>query len=264
MVAFPDTILGLPVRSVTETLKALDAGEIDGLAAIAGYLTLIGPTEDCPGLEGARNSSALFCRRETLFADTTHTPFGEEERGDIWAPVGPHLHPIAMPGTYLPAVSTLSIPLERRVPGAVVVLGRFDDPRLGACDMRHLRCDPPLSIEWVPWAAGSLSPPSGAFEPELRRSMPMLQPRELREVRLAAVPESGTMLELLVRPDTLERIDPVAWQDLRRPAVGNVWYLRLLDPTGGLAGDRSFGVAWLVIDDATGEVIGSGASQPFD
>jgi hypothetical protein len=261
---FPATILGLPVRSVGETLAAFDAGEIGGMTAIAGYLTLIGPTEDCPDLTSARASSALFCRRETLLADTPRTPYGEEERGDIWAPIGPHLHPVAMPGTYLPAVSPMSIPLERRVAGAVVVVGRFDDPRTDRCERRHLRCDPSLSVEWVPWAAGSYSPPTWAAQPELRRAETALEPRDIRRLRLATIPDSGTMLELLLQPASLERVDPVAWQGLHRPAIGPIWYLRLLDPGLTTAGERTLDVAWLVIDDATGMVIGRGGTGPLD
>jgi hypothetical protein len=260
--AFPDEILGLPVRPVTETVEVQADRPLEGLVAIAGYLTLVGPTEPCPSLTTTtRGSSALFCRRETLLADTPRTPFGEEERGDRWAPIGPHLHPIAMPGTYLPAVTTMSIPLERRKGAPVVVVGRFDDPRTGPCDTRHLRCEPNLSIEWIPWAAGRYSPPTDAVEPDLREVTTRLESRDLRRLRLAAVPDSGTMLELLVRPETLERVDPHAWQGLDAPRAGGpLWYLRLLDPSGTVGGAGTPGTVWLVIDDDTGAIIGRGVT----
>jgi hypothetical protein len=263
-IAFPDTVLGLPVRSVAETLEDQAQRPLVGLVAIAGYLTLVGPTEDCPGITNTRTSGAQFCRRETLLADTPRTPFGEEERGDRWAPIGPHLHPIAMPGTYLPAVSTLSIPLERRVAAAVVVVGRFDDPRAGPCDTRHLRCDPILSIEWIPWAAGSYSPPTDAVEPGLREFATRLDPRDLRRLRLEAVPESETMLELLIRHETLELVDPLVWRSIDRQADAPLWYLRLLDPAATTARGDPLATVWLVIDDATGSIIGRGTSGPAD
>jgi hypothetical protein len=165
-----------------------------------------------------------------------------------------------MPGTYLPIATSKEIPLDRRRPEPAVVLGRFDDPRAGRCTIDEQPCEPVFAIEWVPWASGRVRPGTGATEPALREVEPRLDERDRRRSRLAVVPDSGpAMVELLLQPATLARVDPVAGAAIG-PAAGPLWYLRVFDDGGALAAsevDGSPNVAWLVIDDLTGEILAS-------
>jgi hypothetical protein len=263
---FPASVRDVPVRSIREALALLAAGRSDGLIAIGGYLTYVKPARMCLPAAVRRSSGMIFCHRETLLAGRPDSPFeSSAPGGEPWARLGPHLHPIAMPGTYLPIATSKEIPLDRRRPEPAVVLGRFDDPRAGQCTIDEQPCEPVFAIEWVPWASGRVRPGTGATEPALREVEPRLDERDRRRSRLAVVPDSGpAMVELLLQPSTLARVDPAAGAAIG-PAVGPVWYLRIFDDGGAAAAttvDWTPDVAWLVIDDLTGEILAS--SRPGD
>jgi hypothetical protein len=188
-----------------------------------------------------------------VLADRPESPFASSDQ-NRWTRLGPHLHPIAMPGTYVPVAVSASVAIERREPTPVVLLGRFDDERAGPCPEGQ-PCEPMLSIEWVPWAAGRIRPPNGAIDPALRGVETSLDERDRRRSRLAALPGSGPMLELALSRDTLARVDPIASLALGGVAPGGapVWYLRLLSPVD----EGRWDVDWLVLDDSTGRVLAS-------
>jgi hypothetical protein len=253
---FPRTFNELPVRSVRATLAEYAASRADGLVAVGAYLTYVGPVGDCPGGSGFRNSLA-FCRRETLLADRPESPYASSDQ-NRWTRLGPHLHPIAMPGTYVPVAVSAAVPLEQRTPTPVVLLGRFDDERAGLCPEGQ-PCEPMLSIEWVPWASGRMRPPNGATDPALREVGTNLDERDRRRSRLAALPDSGPMLELALSRAMLSRVDPIASLALGSvgPGIAPIWYLRLLSPEA----EGRWDVDWLVLDDATGRVLASSSDS---
>src|SRR5262245_5345966 len=158
---FPTRALGLQVRSVAETLALRDAGETrDRVVAIAGWLTV--PPEPTCGTDVAIDTGGMYalgasCTRKTLLVDDPE-PVLALENG-VLHPLGVpeiRLRPVGLPGVSLAAVGAA----QRRgddeaiQPQQSIVLGRFADPRLVACQVSMPSCGTSFAIERVLWADG--------------------------------------------------------------------------------------------------------------
>ncbi len=261
---FPSQIYGLPTRTVAETLEAYRAGRVDGLVAISGYLSLAGDAPGCSVEMGDR-----YCRRQTILADRSLVIDGSDET--LFTRLGPHLHPVAMPGTLLPggglspAFDEPPALTSAEDPVPVVVLGGFDDPRASGCFVETRPCEPLLSIEWVPWSDGSWHRATASTDPRLGDASARLAIVDRRVIRASIQPAaSPPVLELLVRPDTLLQVDPIAFEAVSSlglyfdRAPERVWYVRAISPGPPSSRAGSLGMSWIVFDDTNGMVLAAG------
>jgi len=132
-VAFPDTVLGLDVISVSEALEILArtdqeaAGPHDVALAVRGwYAAPTGPMF-CPMIPANLPPLELRCPDGYLWLmEREQSPFGAVDGVTEWrTPEGPALHPIIRAGVPFPV---LADELDVR-PVPVVVIGHFFDPR---------------------------------------------------------------------------------------------------------------------------------------
>ena len=268
---FPTDAIGLPVGSVRATLDRHRGPGGNGVIAIAGWLT-VPPVDGCDQADGvsgpdsgtsAAGDVALLCRRDTMLLDDPRPVLAADGEALIRlrAP-GPHLHPQAMPGISLDAVTDRQ---DRDLGGTirpvpVVVVGRFGDARLPVCVRAPRHCVDGFAIERLIWVDG---------EWQLRRAerSPVLaDTRVSGKVRWhivdAAFEHNGLVLnEVLVPRDTLKRIDPIADVTIDARVDGPVWYIRTLLRSVGSRGPARSDIGWAVIEDATGIVLGAGGGD---
>lgn len=257
-VAFPPRLLGLHTRTVEQTLERRRAGLVgDEMVAIKGWLTIQPDPTDCV------LDPIELCIRPTLLADT-HEQLLVRLHGSIeWA--GPremfHLHPAVMPGVRLPDIGD-----QELVPIAVVLLGRFDDPRLADPRTSFRHPNEAFAIERVVTAASWELP---AFVRDAGAIGDTLDSADIRARVSAALPGGTVVLSHgFVALSTLSRIDAEAAGRARRALQltdgddPSVWYVRLMvrdgNPVDTLAGDTApRRVGWSVLA-ANGEILASG------
>jgi len=240
--AFPSRMLGLPTRTVEATLELRRAGRIgDEVVAIRGWLTLSPAPAEC------RVQPEGLCARRTILTDVPDTV---SMRGTV------HLHPTALPGVGLPDPGDRS-----PVPFPVVLLGRFDDPRLADPRTRPRHPNEAFALERVAWAVGihaQVRVVAGSA-----KAWEGLDARAVRAIVSAALP-SGTVVlsQAVVDIDMLKRLDPTASGLARREAdqrglelPAAAWYVRVMirdgPPVDTLAGDtapRRIGFAVVTVD----------------
>jgi hypothetical protein len=270
---FPVRVPGLAVRSVPEALAARRAGETgDELVAIAGYLTVRPGVERCV-VRNARLAPDPLCERDTILTEGPE-PVLAWDSGELrWAGIrgAAHLHPRVFPGVTLgpiepgnattpAAARTADGPIE---PIAVVVVGRFDDPRVVDRRSSARHRGEGFAIERVAWADDEWQ----AYEvARLVEPTPYeLDPRDVRAIALRTLPSGSTILNhaLLPSPALAPVHDDAAAAILAAtPDPASVWYVRAMvrtsPPTLSLAdgrGPRRLG--WVVIG-AEGSVLASG------
>ncbi len=252
-VAFPPRILGLPTRTVEATLDLRRAGRIgDEIVAVRGWLTIAPAPAEC------QVQPADLCARPMILADVPDALLVRDSGAVEWG--GPrgavHLHPAALPGVGLPDPGDQAL-----VPFPLIVLGRFDDPRLADPRTSSRHPNEAFALERLAWAVGIHSQVRvvlGVPEVEGR-----IDARAVRELVSEALP-SGTVVlgQALVGIDTVKRLDPTASgltrgeaerRGLELPEAD--WYVRVMVrdglPVDTLAGDtapRRIGFAVLTVD----------------
>ncbi|MEX1171020.1 MAG: hypothetical protein WEG56_00270 [Chloroflexota bacterium] len=254
--SFPPRILGLPTRTVAATLDLRRDDRIgDEVVAIRGWLTIALPPADC------LVQPAGLCARPTILADTAD-PILVRTQGEVeWlgSRGATHLHPVALAGVSLPDA------VDGLVPLPVVVLGRFDDPRLADPRTSPRHPNVAFSLERVVWADGARLPVGvvwGARGPADGR-----EAADVRALASAASPGGAVVLgQALVDLTELGRIDPTAagrarveLERIGRAATKTttLWFVRLMIrdgmPVDTLAGDtitRRLGWVVMTIDGA--------------
>jgi hypothetical protein len=257
---FPTRALGLPVHSVARTLDLHEGGELRGdVVAVAGWLSVppdpacgVDEIDDRPGLYGTGSA----CRRETILAGDAE-PIVAVRSGNLreLRVAATLLRPVGLPGPSLSSIAARQMAPDRVVlPERAIVLGRFADPRLEACQGASTDCVSAFAIERVVWVDGSW---------RLRR--PLLYPSDVEpvpsgQVRWPTIDRAirrGAIIlsETIVSRDDLAAVDPAA--DAATPRdIGAVWYVRALLRARGL--DNPIGeVGWAVINDDTATVLAS-------
>jgi len=273
-VGFPPDALGLPVRSVEDTIERIRSGRMrESVVAVAGWLTVQPPSDDCRNEVDRGTGPTALCPRQTILVATPEPVrecCGGGDRESLMRPFAPNLRPVAMPGVSLG-------PLAGRrgratPPTPVVVIGRIGDPRLPDCLASGRDCDDGIALERLAWVGGEwLDPRPLVTTPPVDGADP--SPEARRRGIDAAVPGAGTVLsEILVPHDALPGVDSVASaavDDLEDEVTGAVWYARFLVRIVGPGGAYPRDVGWAVIDDATGEVVAArparsiSAASPF-
>lgn len=263
-VGFPPDVIGLTVRSVDETLERLRDGRMrQKVVAVAGWLTVLPPRADCRDEYDRGTGPTTLCRRETILLGSPEPYLGIDggEVRRLRSP-GSHLHPAAMAGVSLGALAGRQYRGERAAlqPVPVVIVARLDDPRLPDCRPWDRGCES-LSLERLVWTDGEWH---GRRALRTTRPAEPAEPAELaepaEEVRRDRIDDAirgaGTVLsEILLPRDALAGIDAGADDAVAASVDGPVWYVRVLIRVLGPGGYYPRGIAWAVIDDATGSLV---------
>jgi hypothetical protein len=263
----PRVAFGLAVADVHQTLERRHAGEIRrGLVAVAGYLTVDPRDRDCAD---RRDEAAMdaFCERSAILSATADPVLtvNWNENGGTARRLGmprSHLHPQVLPGTAIPpGLVTRPDPRIREItPVAVVVIGRFDDPRARKCHPGLRHCGDEFVLERVAWANGQWIDRPVVRDP----TIPAAQTGKSSAItRLLTSRESDRgeiiLSEALLTVDLLGDVDPAAATALGGGAGGPVWYVRSVGRAAVDADERrEWPVAWAVVDHESGLVLATG------
>jgi hypothetical protein len=255
---FPADTLGLPVRTVAETLERIRGGSMrESVVAVAGWLTIRPSDGECP-IDGPSPASIALCPRDAILHDSPE-PFLAFQGGAMVRLRSPgiHLHAEAVPGRQVALLA------ERQyrglgptlLPVPVVMVGRVDDPRMAPCGPSERHCGERLSLERLIWVEGAWQERL-AVRVDADARDDGLSPRQLRRRIDQAVPGAGVLLgENLVPRGHLATLNPIADVAVDPSFEGLVWYVRVLVRAAGPGGSYPRDVGWAVLDDATGEVL---------
>jgi len=269
----PVSVEGLAVETVGEAVTAEAKGSPPGddLVAIGGWLTFMPPLfcpyePPQPVLQEACDSDDLVLT-ETRQKLVTVTTIGDATTVSDAVPAGPYLYPRQLAGSFVDEPPQAMGPIEAGgidevVPVQVVLVGHFHDARAAECAAdQRAACESTFVIDQLAWleggsqaaAIGSYPGASGGpFSPRLgadgvRTALrPSLDPAD-SIVSMAAVTNAD-----------LTSITG----DLQAPGNGAdiVWLVRVAGPPPRFpamawgAGESG----WLIVDDATGRLIGAG------
>jgi hypothetical protein len=255
---FPADTLGLPVRSVAETLERIRGGRMrESVVAVAGWLTMRPSEGGCP-IDGPSSLSISLCPRDAILHDSPE-PFLAFQGGEMVRLRSPgiHLHAEAVPGREVALLA------ERQyrglgptlLPVPVVMVGRVGDPRMAACEPTERHCGERLSLERLIWVEGAWQE-RRALRVDADSRDGGLSSRQIRRRIDEAVPGAGVLLaQSLVPRGHLATLDPIADAAVDPSVEGLVWYVRVLVRAAGPGGSYPRDVGWAVLDDATGEVL---------
>lgn len=286
--AFPSRTLGLPTRTVAETLERRRAGRTgDEIIAIQGFATVHPTPTDCFIVDDAPTiAGALACRREVIVADVPEAflAWSDGAVDRVMSDDVTHLHAASFPVVSLvdleahamaapPSVSpTGDDPVIAPIPSVpVVVLGRFDDPRLADPRSNTRHPNEGFVIERIVWVDDVWQP-----RPAVRFVAPTddeIAIADVRAITSGALP-SGTVIlsHSIASLDVLARLDPTAVGVVRSGAARldldeprAVWYVRVMvrgaPPVDTLAGDTTpRQLAWAVITQ-NGILLGTGTED---
>ena len=252
---FPRTAIGIPVRSVADTLARLPASPPSlELIAVAGWLTIPPHHIECD--DGAEpETSPLMCRRGTMLLDTPEPIM--RTRGDevvrLRSP-GVHLHPQALPGTTLRPLRRDADARDPLVPVPVVLIGRFGDPRLPDCRPAQRHCGESFAIERIIWVDGAWKDRQSERVAGVDRGR--LPARLSRLITQDSIRDSTVVLsETLLAPEHLPLVDPAAAARMDGDTDGPLWYLRLVVRRSTTGGSLLREVGWAVVDDPSGRIL---------
>lgn len=265
-VAFPDSTLGLPVVGVAEILAAREARTAVGVVAVAGYLSLRPGSATCSAPPPPLARLDATCDRFGFLADMPESPYLDQAGAPRWR--GPHLHPQFPPGTRIPEQAAVDASDPSAPPPAVVVLGRFDDPRANPCRPGSRHCGEEFVVERVAWVDGQPWRRTLSFDPKLDADLREAAWEQRRSILGSAAPAGRVLGAAFLAPATLADFHPVAAEALPADPPESIWLLRVLDVRPGdataepAAGAKSAatigGVVWLVLDGSTGRVLARG------
>lgn len=250
----PVSAMGLLVLGVDAALERQASGD-RGVMAISGRLAMSSGSGACGSaadpdrrarafsLElGVVSTTSTFCDRVGILRPTDTT---------LGPAAAPHIHFEMTIGAVVPDLAAGA----DQAPVPAVFIGRFLARQPSCKEVRA--CEPRFQVDGIVWVDGLWRGPTVSVEPPLLMTGLRLASR-VRD-RLAAEvtdPSEALLLETLVTPTTLTRLDPAA--ATVAAAAGDphdrIWYRRSLD--------RSIGVdpvvRWVAIDDVVGAIVGSG------
>jgi len=243
---YPTSVLGLPVWSAAYTAKYLSFE--NGPVAVAGWFA-VSPDSDCPTPRAAEDPALAEEFGVAADPDTFCERSGELFTAPAYAE---HLAPMRVvlrPGVPLPYQLK-----DREAVTAAVFVGRIVADASPCAPAGG--CPAELLVDRVVWADGIGQAQTTSILPRLLDLGPRLAWRPRDRLAEEAVGQTGpVLLETLIDRRTLASVDPAAAAlvDEHAPSAERLWYRLALgqDP----AHDAP---SWIVIDDATGLVIGSG------
>ena len=256
----PTRALGLAVRTGSQLRAERATGSVGSeLVAVAGNLRSAPLPLRCPAMH--LSLSQAFCHRlAALFpargvaipGGTSSTAIGASD-----TQLAGHL----LPGTGVPARfapdNEAGVHVNESVP--VVLIGRFEDPRAPACGTGQAWCRDDFAVELVAWAAGRwLEAPVVSDRDPALAAVPVDGRRLGAITRRAATEEERIISLAVVQPRLLAVIDPQAFRSAANSRRERLWYVRsIVVPVSGRAQ-----VAWTVIEDGTGVLLGYSWPQP--
>jgi hypothetical protein len=253
---FPSSVAGLDVHGVQYTLEARNRGIARGVVAVAGYLGL----DSIPGACGDDARLGIFgpfCERIAVLAADPW--YGATHNAPDVA--GFHLHPQFPVGVRMPSQATNVALSPSTSSPAVVVLGRFSDPRASPCEPGGRHCGLELVVEQVAWVDGAEYPTAPTVDPlvDLSRGTLATLRGEATNAEGFLAPGAHPLLTALVDPATIPANEPAAASaaaDLTEP----VWLLRALHARG----DPSR-TDWLIVARDGSVVLDAGSivTSPF-
>jgi hypothetical protein len=257
--AWPTVAADLAVRSVSNALEIRGRAAPDRMLAVAGYLGVLTPPAGCP----AETDDGLgpWCERRGMLVELPWVTSG----GGVFAPLGVHLHPRFPVGVRLPDTIARTTREAGGGPVPVVLVGRFE-PDSEFCTRLGPSCEARFLVDQVAWVDGAAFPSRPVFDEGIDASPTDWVLFHQLDAEVAAIGWSGTVLvSALLRPETLEQVDPAAAGALATwTPAGLVWYVRGLetgyDPTRYPLGQSPPRLRWIVLDDTTGEVIARGGA----
>jgi hypothetical protein len=249
--SFPPAVAGLPVLSVADTAKLLQAGNLDGQAvAVAGYFDILTPSCPYPG----RYVGPLedWCRF-VAFTDRrvdAQLCVGSGNGMSCTQPTVTSLSPWFMPETSGDPWSwAAGAPTQ---PAALVLVGHAGDARQWQCTTAtQALCARAFVVDRIAWAEGH-DVPTIAPQPGDQQAAKAITPRmTLAQVDAAVGAGDGLLTAAALPRRDVATVDP-RWN---LAGDGIVWVARSLGPAAGPGPTRPETV-WLV-DDASGNVIDS-------
>jgi hypothetical protein len=256
---FPLRTLGVPVRTVDDTIEALRDRVLDeDVVAVAGWLTIRPASEACRAAATTGGDSGVPCPRETILVGSPEPILELGAGGDVTRlrPAGPHLHPVALPGVSLRQLAGQQYRglATSLIPAPVVIVGRVGDPRLPECRGEQRHCGESISLERIVWVDGSWQQREATITAAVGDGQPATRSRR-EPVEAAVGPVHAILSEVLVSRGTLAAVDADAAAAVDRDVPGLLWYVRHIVGEHGRSEDGPRYVGWAVIDDASGRVI---------
>jgi hypothetical protein len=263
----PRVAFRLTVANVPETLARRHAGEIRaGLVAVAGYLTVDPRGRNCAH-ESEDSAADSFCLRSAILSATFDPVLAvnSSESGPSASRLGTprsHLHPQILPGTAIPPwlVSGTDQRIGELTPVAVVVIGRFDDPRARDCQPGRRHCGEEFVLERIAWADGQWIGRPIVRDPVVPAAEQAMS-GQIRRLLTSRESDRGEVIlsEALLSVDLLRAVDPTAAAAIGGGSPDPVWYVRSV---GRAVADvderREWRIAWAVLDQETGLVLATG------
>ena len=260
---FPETWIGLRVRSVADTRAERQASGAQGILAVAGYLSYGDLPWTCVD---AYLDAEAACDGRALLADVDVLP--TDANGGVFGAIGPHLHPTFAPGVRGPTpAGGPSDPRSDAIP--VVVLGRYTEPAGIACSPTSRDCGQAFAVERVEWIAGKPWGVTLSVDAAMNVEPNIPEIRATIEASTEALGRGALALRTaVVRPDLLSLLDPDAAAALPPLEPGDryrpVTYVRGLvfqyDASQPLFG-RDPEIGWIVVHSITGEVLARGGPE---
>jgi hypothetical protein len=253
---FPSSVAGLQVHGVRWTLEARNRGIARGVVAVAGYLGLDSIPDACAD-DARLGIFGPFCDRIAVLAEdpwdgATH------DAPDV---AGFHLHPQFPVGVRMPSQATNVALSPSTSSPAVVVLGRFSDPRASPCEPGGRHCGLELVVEQVAWVDGAEYPATPAVDPLVDGPAGTIASLRGAATNAERFLEPGAypLLTALVDPRTIAANEPAA-TDAAARLTEPVWLIRALHETG----DPSH-IDWLIVARDGSVVLdaGSTGTTPF-
>ncbi len=286
--AFPARVLGLRTRTVADALERRRTGATgDEIIAVQGSATVHPTPTDCFVVDDAPTiADALACQREVIIADGPDAFLAWSDGVVDWVMSEgvTHLHAASFPVVSLvdleahavtsppPTGPTGDDPAIAPIPSVpVVVLGRFDDPRLADPRSSARHPNEGFVIERIVWVDDVWQ-----TRPVVRFVRPVDGEIALGQVRAttsSALPGGTVILSHSIADiEVLARLDPTAAGLARAgsdrlgiAAPAAVWYVRVMirgaPPVDTLAGDTTpRHLAWAVMT-ADGTLLGTGTDS---
>jgi hypothetical protein len=244
-VIFPGSIAGLDVHGVRWTVEARNRGLARGLIAVAGYLGMASVPDDC--MDARLGIFGSFCERVAFL--TEQPMFGVADAQPD-AP-GFHLNPQFLPGVRMPSQATFVAVSPSTATPATIVLGRFGDDRAEPCVPGGRHCGQEFVVERVAWVDGADYPTTTTTVDPAASTAGLTESDLSREASLARAalgPGAFWLMDALMLPPTIERLEPAA--DAAAASLDPstpVWFVRGMHALG----DPNQ-IDWLIVD-ATGE-----------
>ena len=271
----PVAVDGLRVQTVGQALAALAVGkpEDDSLVAIGGWLTFDPMPYFCPNetpgpaLEESCGTDGLVLT-ETRQKLITVVTSGAGTTTIEATPASPFLHPRPLEGSFIDEPPAAMGPSQAAgipdtLPVHVVLVGHFHDHRAAQCAVdQRTACESAFVVDQMAWLDGHDQGPAigsvtdgttGVFKPRLGEA------GVLAALRSSLDPADTVVSAAAVTPCGIE---PFITGELTPSSncPGTLWYVRVAGPAPKFP-PMSWGVGesgWMVLDDATGRILGAG------